>query len=178
MHIVLNKVLTGIVVWQMSDVIHYLQIHLFTELATKEWFFGRLYILHTFIFEFTLVAHVTHSHIHSLTPSFKTVHDAQTNVTFRAKIQCAPFMFFIAHTWQRRCFPFEGQCLECFTSRQLIWDTDGLGLPRETPLAVTFCSWDSVIKLRRRTSLNLLCLFHFTTTCFMEQEGIEDGHIC
>jgi hypothetical protein len=31
MHIVLNKVLTGIVVQQMSDVIHYLQIHLFTE---------------------------------------------------------------------------------------------------------------------------------------------------
>jgi len=33
MHIVLDKVLTGIVVWQMSDVIliHYLQIHLFTE---------------------------------------------------------------------------------------------------------------------------------------------------
>ena len=33
MHIVLNKVLTGIVVWQMSDAIpiHYLQIHLFKE---------------------------------------------------------------------------------------------------------------------------------------------------
>jgi len=33
MHIVLSKVLTGIVVQQMSDVflIHYLQVHLFTE---------------------------------------------------------------------------------------------------------------------------------------------------
>jgi len=33
MHFVLNKVLTGIVVRQMSDVIliHYLHIHLFTE---------------------------------------------------------------------------------------------------------------------------------------------------
>jgi len=32
MHIVLNKVFKGIVVWQMSDVIltQYLQIHLFT----------------------------------------------------------------------------------------------------------------------------------------------------
>ena len=46
MHIILNKVLTSIFVWQMSDVIliHYLQIHLFTKQATKEWFFGRLYI--------------------------------------------------------------------------------------------------------------------------------------
>jgi hypothetical protein len=37
MHIVLNKVLTGIVVRQMSDVIliHYLQIHLYTEKAMK-----------------------------------------------------------------------------------------------------------------------------------------------
>ena len=75
-----------------------------------------------------------------------------------------------------RFFPFEGQCRECFTSRRLIWDTDGLGLPRDTPLEVTFCSWDSVIKLWTRTSLYFLC--HFTTTCFMEQEGIEDGHIC
>ena len=68
-----------------------------------------------------------------------------------------PLLFFIVHTQQRCCFPFEGQCWECFTSRCLIWDTDGLGLPRDTPLAVTFCLWDSVIKLRMRTSLNLLC---------------------
>jgi hypothetical protein len=55
MHIVLNKILTGIVVQQMSDVIfiHYIQIHLFTEYATKEWFFGWLYILYTVIFELT-----------------------------------------------------------------------------------------------------------------------------
>ena len=153
MHIVLNKVLTGIVVWQMSDVIHYLQIHLFTELATKEWFFGRLHILYTVIFELTLV--VAHSHIHLHMPSFKTVHNAQTNITLRAKIQC---LFFIVHTKQWRCFPVEGQRWECFTSRRLIWDTDGLGLPRDTPLAVTLCSWESVIKLQTRTSLNLLCV--------------------
>jgi hypothetical protein len=42
MDVVLNKVLTGIVVRQMSDVIfiHYLQIHLFTEQAMKESFFA------------------------------------------------------------------------------------------------------------------------------------------
>jgi len=33
MHIVISKVLIGIVVWQLSGVflIHYLQVHLFTE---------------------------------------------------------------------------------------------------------------------------------------------------
>jgi len=47
--------------------------------------FGRLYILYTVIFELTLLAHVTHSHIHVCMPSFKTDHDAQTNTTLRAK---------------------------------------------------------------------------------------------
>ena len=70
---------------------------------------------------------------------------------FLQKYSVLPLLFFIAHTRQQHCFPFEGQCWECFTSRQLIWDTDGLGLPQDTPLAVTFCSWDSVIKLRTRT---------------------------
>jgi hypothetical protein len=101
MHTVLNEVLTGIVVRQMSDIIlvHYLQIHLFTEKATKEWFFGRLYILYTVIFDLTLVAYVTHSHIHSHMPPFKTVHDAQTNITLRTKIQCAPsFVLHCTHT--------------------------------------------------------------------------------
>ena len=93
MHIILNKVLTSIVVWQMSDVIliHYLQIHLFTQQATKEWFFGRLYILATVIFVLNLGAHATHSHIHTRMPSFKTVHDAQTNITLGAKIVCSLF---------------------------------------------------------------------------------------
>jgi hypothetical protein len=103
MHIVLNKVLTGIVVWQMSDVIlvHYLQIRLFTEESMKEWFFGTytLIRLYTVVFELTLVAHVTHSYIHSCMSSFKTVHDAKTNITLCAKVQCAPsFVLHCTHT--------------------------------------------------------------------------------
>ena len=39
---------------------------------------------------------------------------------------------------------------------------------------VTFCSWDSIIKLQTRTSLNLLCVI--LPPRFMEQEGNEDGH--
>ena len=101
MHIVLNKVLTGIVVWQLSDVILYA---LFTNSCIcrkgyEEMFFGRLYIICTVIFQFTLVAHVTRSHIHSHMPSFKTVPDAQTNITLRTKIQCAPsFVLHFTHT--------------------------------------------------------------------------------
>jgi hypothetical protein len=101
MQIVLNKVLTG-TVQQMSDVIliHYLKIHLFTEKAMKEWFFGRLYIIYTVIFELTLVAHVTHLHIHSRMPS---VHDAQTNVTLHTKIQCA--LSFVPHCTHMTTLP-------------------------------------------------------------------------
>jgi len=103
MHIALNKVLTGIVVQQMSDVIliHYLQIRLFTEWVTKEWFVGRLYILYTVIFELTLVAHVTHSHIHS---KQSTMHKPTPH--FAQKYSVLPLLFFIIHTWQRQSFPF------------------------------------------------------------------------
>jgi len=48
-----------------------------------------------------------------------------------------------------RGFPLEGQCCECFTSSQLSWDTGGLGLPLEMPLAVTFSSCEWMI-IRRR----------------------------
>jgi len=90
---------------------------------------------------------------------------------FAQKYSVLPLLFFIVHAWQRRCFPFKGQRWECFTSRRLIWDTDGLSLPRDTPLALAFCSWDSVIKLRTRTSLNLLCVrwFRFHLTDFVMQ---------
>jgi len=92
----------------MSDVIliHYLQNHLFTEKAMKEWFFGKMYILYTVIFVLSLVAHATHSHIHTRMPSFKTVHDAQTNITLGTKIQCAPsFVLHCTHT-ATTLFPF------------------------------------------------------------------------
>ena len=79
---------------------------------------------------------------------------------FPQKYSVLPLLFFIALTRQQRCFPFESQCWECLTSRQLIWDTDGFGLPRDTPLAVTFCSWDSVIKLWTRTSLTFCVSFY------------------
>jgi hypothetical protein len=164
MLIVLNKVLKALLFgrWMLLSLY---TIYKFTYLQNSLWrnfFFWQTVHLNV-IFEFTLVAHITHSHIHSRMPSFKTVHDAQTNITLAQKYIVLPLLFFSVHTRERR-FPFEGQCWECFTSRWLIWDTDGLGLPRDTPLAVTFCSWDSVIKLRTRTSLKLLC--HFIT-CFM-----------
>ena len=101
----------------------------------------------THIHTFTCVCHLSKQ---------STMHKPTSH--FAQKYSVLPLLFFIAHTQQWRCFPFEGQCWECFTSRWLIWDADGLSLSRDTPLEVTFCSWDSVIKLRMRTSLNVLCV--------------------
>ena len=56
------------------------------------------------------------------------------------------------------CFPLEGQCCECFTSSRLSWDSLGLGLPREVPLAVTFPSCEWIINLRMRISWKFLCV--------------------
>ena len=64
--------------------------------------------------------------------------------------------FFSEHTRHRLCFPLEGQCCECFTSKQLSWDANGLGLTLETPLAVTFPSCERIIRSRTRTSRKLL----------------------
>ena len=90
-------------------------IYKFTYLQNKlrrNGFFGRLYILYTVIFELTMVAHITHSHIPSRMPSFKTVHDAHTNITLCAKIQRAPS--FILHCTHTAMFSFRGSMLGMF----------------------------------------------------------------
>jgi hypothetical protein len=60
--------------------------------------------------------------------------------------------FFSEHTRDRLCFPLEGQCSECFTSNRLSWEANGLGLPLEMSLAVTFSSCDWIISSRTRAS--------------------------
>ena len=117
MHIILNKVLTGIVVWWIK---WYFPYTLFTDSLIhktgyeRNGFFGRLYILYTVIFVLSLVAHATHSHIHTRMPSFKTVHNAQTNITLRAKIQCAhSFVVHCTHT-ATTLFLFWGPTLGMF----------------------------------------------------------------
>jgi len=126
MHTVLNKVFKGIVVRQMGDgiIIHYLQNRLW-----RNGFFAGCTLIHTF----TRICHLSKQ---------STMH--KPTLHFVQKYSVLPLLFLILHTWQQHCFPFEGQCWECFTSRRLIWDTDGLGLLRDTPLEVTLCSWDSV----------------------------------
>jgi hypothetical protein len=54
------------------------------------------------------------------------------------------------------CFPFDGQCRECFTSSLLRWAPDELGLPRETPLIFALCT--CAMRFRTRTSWNFLCV--------------------
>src|SRR5215469_12837570 len=63
--------------------------------------------------------------------------------------------FFSEHTRHRLCFPLEGQCCECFTSKRLRWNANGLGLPLQTPLAVAFSSCERIIRSRTRTSRKL-----------------------
>jgi hypothetical protein len=61
--------------------------------------------------------------------------------------------FLSEHIWRLR-FPLKGQCCECFISNLLRWDTDGLGLTLEMPLAVTFSSCHWIIKSWTRPPRN------------------------
>ena len=142
----------------------------------KEWFFGRLYIIYTVIFEFTLVAHVTHSYIHLCMPSFKTVHDAQTNITLRTKIQCAPsFVLHFTHmatTLLSLWGPVVGMLHFQATCLGYRWT--------RSPSTYATCSHILLVGFCNQImneNLPKPFVCHFTTTCFMEQEGIEDGHI-
>ena len=139
-------------------------------------FFGRLYTLYTVIFVLSLVAHAIHSHIHTHMPSFKTVHNAQTNITLGAKIRCAPsFVLHCTHT-AMMLFPFWGPMLGMFH-----FQVTYLGYRcTRSPSRYATCSHIILVGFHNQiTNENLLEPFvcHFTTTCFMEQEGIEDGHI-
>ena len=96
------------------------------------------------------------SQVHTCVPLLKAAHYAQTDNTFIAEVQRAPCLFFSEHTRHRLCFPLDGQWCECFTSKRLSWDENGLGLPLETPLAVTFSSCERIIRSRTRTSRKLL----------------------
>jgi hypothetical protein len=77
---------------------------------------------------------------------------------------------YYTHTRHHRCFSLEGQCCECFTSSRLRWDTIGLGLPREMPLAVTFSSCECIINSRTRSSRKILC--HFAATQLVDKKCI------
>ena len=137
--------------------------------------FGRLYILYTVIFVLSLVAHAIHSHIHTHMPSFKTVHNAQTNITPGTKIQRAPsYVLHCTHT--AMTFPFWGPMLGMFH-----FQATYLGYRwTRSPSRYATCSPILLMGFRNQiTNKNLPEPFvcHFTTTCFMEQEGNEDGHI-
>jgi hypothetical protein len=75
---------------------------------------------------------------------------------FLQKYSVLHVCFFSEHTRHRLCFPLEGQCFECFTSNRRSWDANGLGLPLEMPLAVTFSSCYWIISSRTRASWKFL----------------------
>jgi hypothetical protein len=81
--------------------------------------------------------------VHICLPLLKAVHNTQTDVTLLQKYSMLCVCFCSEHTRHRLCCPLEGQCFECFTSNRLSWDTNGLGLPLEMTIAVTFspCEW-------------------------------------
>ena len=145
MHIVLSKKFLQVLLFSSWVMFSLYTIYNFTYLQSRlrrNGFLAGCTLIHTF----TRVCQLWKQ---------STMHKPTSH--FAQKYSVLPLLFFIAHTRQWR-FPFEDQCWGCFTSRRLIWDTDGLGLPRATPLEVTFCSWDFVIKLRTRTSLTFLCV--------------------
>ena len=82
-----------------------------------------------------------------------TMHRLMSHLLQKYSMLCV--CFFSKYTRHRLCFPLEGECCECFTSKQLSWDENGLGLPLETPLAVTF-SCERIIRSRTRISRKLL----------------------
>jgi hypothetical protein len=86
----------------------------------------------------------------------EAVHNADTDVPFVSQYSGRRVCFFNEHMRQGVCLPLLGQCCECFTSHQLIWDTNGLGLPLDVPLAVTFSSCEWIINSRKRTSQTFL----------------------
>jgi hypothetical protein len=71
---------------------------------------------------------------------------------FLQKYRVLRICFCSEHTWHHRCFPFEGQCSERFTSNRLSWDTNGLGRLLEMPLGITFSSCEWIINSRTKTS--------------------------
>jgi hypothetical protein len=64
--------------------------------------------------------------------------------------------FFNERMRQLVCLTLLGQWFECFTSHQLRWDANGLGLPLDVQLAVTFSSCEWIINSRTRTSRTFL----------------------
>jgi hypothetical protein len=83
-----------------------------------------------------------------------TIHRLMSHFLQKYSVLCV--CFFSEHMRHCLCFPLEGQCFECFTSNRLSWDANGLGLPLEMPLAVTFSSRDWIFSSPTRASQKFL----------------------
>jgi hypothetical protein len=104
-------------------------------------------------------------------PPFKTINDAQTNITLRAKVQCATSSSLHIH----------GNIVV-----NLLRANAGNVLLQGDLVGMQMVLVSLEIRQLQSHFANQITneklpepfVFHFTTTCFMEQEGIKDGHIC